>query len=416
MATTYPRRFLAVALVALAVSGVAVAAVLVGRSDGYSVKVAMPNAIGVVAGTPVQVAGREAGRVSSVAVQDDHAVVVVTIDPSSAPLHTGTTVAVRAESVLGERYLDVRPGPVENATLPDGALIAAGTSQVLVEDVLEALDPETRAHLSSLVEQLDATLVEPVAGDVNRTVQAAGPGVEALGAVLDAVGQDGPAIRGLVTNLRNVAQVLADRDAEVASTVEDLNHLTGTVAVHHRQLADALAELPPTLDTVQGLLDRFPAATDELVPLLEDLRPAADRLPGVAANLDPVLDDLRPAVATLRPTLAAADRLLGRTPAFTDETTDVLPEVQTTMERLAPVVAFLRPYTPEAMGFASNWGNLFSTYDSQGHFAHPIVTTGKTALDDNPNVTIPGESVSSVRLPGENVGQPWTDASGSGPR
>jgi phospholipid/cholesterol/gamma-HCH transport system substrate-binding protein len=121
-------------------------------------------------------------------------------------------------------------------------------------------------------------------------------------------------------------------------------------------------------------------------------------------------------VGLLRPTLEAADQLLDRTPAFLDEATAVVPQVQTATERLAPAVAFLRPYTPEIMGFASNWGNVWSTYDSQGHFAHPLVVTGKTAVDNNPNVTLPGEFSGTVRLPGESVGQPWTDANGSAPR
>jgi phospholipid/cholesterol/gamma-HCH transport system substrate-binding protein len=318
--------------------------------------------------------------------------------------------------VLGEHFLQIQPGPETNPELPSGAMIPAGSTQVVVEDLLESLDPDTRAHLASTVRQLDTTLSGSTSKDLNETLRTAGPAVQALGAVLNAVGQDGPAIRSLVTNLHGVTQTLAERRDGLSSTVEDLNQLTGAVAVQQQQLADGIAEFPSTLDALQGALDKFPAATEELVPLLDDLKPAADRLPGVAANLSPVLQDLRPTMGLLRPTLEAADRLLDRTPAFLDEATAVVPQVQTATERLAPAVAFLRPYTPEIMGFASNWGNVWSTYDSQGHFAHPLVVTGKTAVDNNPNVTLPGEFSGTVRLPGESVGQPWTDANGSAPR
>lgn len=79
-------------------------------------------------------------------------------------------------------------------------------------------------------------------------------------------------------------------------------------------------------------------------------------------------------------------------------------------------MAFLRPYTPEIMGFVSNWGNLFSTYDSQGHFAHPLVVSGSSAPDNLPHVVPPGGKSATRILPGELVNQPWTDANGSAPR
>lgn len=412
-----PRRLLPVAVVvALLAAAAVVSAVVLTANPGYSLQVVMPNALGIVEGTPVQVGGRDAGRVTAIRAQDDQAVVTTEIDSAFAPLPAGTTVTVESRSVLGERQLQVRPGPATGPALPDRAVVPAGTSQVVVQDLLEALDPQTRVHLTATVQQLDRALAAPAAHDLNETLRTAGPTVQALGQVLDAVGQDGPAIRSLVTNLRGVTGVLAQRGDGVSDTVRDLEHLTGAVATQQKQLSDGIAALPPALDGLQGVLDRFPPATDELVPLLDDLAPAAERLPSVAANLGPVLEDLRPTVGLLRPTLVAADRLLGPAPAFLDETTALLPGLRTTVERVSPAVEFLRPYTPEVMGFASNWGNLFSTYDSQGHFAHPLVVAGKTAVDNNPAVTLPGERASAARLPGENAGQPWTDANGSAPR
>lgn len=412
-----PKKIVSIGLAVLvALAAGAAAVVLTQRADQYTLKVAMPNALGVVEGTPVQLDGRDVGRVTAVTAQGNQALVDAAVDPPAAPLHAGTTVTVETRSVLGERMLALHPGAPTNPALPTGTMIPAGSTQVVAQDLLESLDPDTRAHLASTVQQLDHTLAQPTSKDLNETLRTAGPAVQALGAVLNAVGQDGPAIRTLVTKLHGVTQILAERKDGVASSVQNLNRLTGAAAAQQQQLSDGIAELPSTLDALNGVFDRFPAATDELVPLLDDLRPAADRLPSVASNLSPVLQELRPTVAKLRPTLAAADTLLGRTPEFLDQTTGLLPDVQTTVERVAPAVTFLRPYTPEVMGFASNWGSAFSTYDSQGHFAHPLIVQGKTGIDNNPPVTIPGESANSERLPGANTGQPWTDANGSEPR
>lgn len=409
-------RKLAVGLVAVLIVLAGVGGFALSRlRSGDRLTVVLPDAIGIVEGTPVQLNGFDVGQVRGITARGDKAVLDLVVDRLPQPLRAGTTVTVEWRSLLGERFLQLQPGPERNPVLPDGAMITAGSSQVVVEDLLQSLDPPTRAHLTSMIQQLN-TAFDGAQPDFNRTLHAAGPSVAALGAVLNAVGSDGVAIKTVLANLRQVTATLAARRDGLSSTVLDLNRLTSTAAVHQRQLSDGLAQLPATLDSAKTALDKVPAATDATVPLLHDLRPAADRLPGVADNLKPVMRDLTPTLKLLRPTLEAADRLLDKTPDFLDEAIDLLPKLRTTVERSAPAVAFLRPYTPEVMGFVDNWGNLFSTYDSNGHFAHPLVVTGLTAFDSSPPVTIPGEEDKSDVLPGEIAGQPWTDANGSAPR
>jgi phospholipid/cholesterol/gamma-HCH transport system substrate-binding protein len=409
------KRIVAVVFVAVVIVAVLAGFALSKLGAGRGLTVVLPNAIGVVAGTPVQLNGFDVGQVSMVTARGDKAVLTLALDSLPEPLHAGTTATLEWRSLLGERYVQLLPGPPGNPVLPDGSMITAGSSQVVVEDLLEALDPGTRVHLTSMLQQLNGTLAgsQP---DLNKTLAAAGPSVRAVGAVLNAIGSDGESIKTVLANLHQVTDVLAARRSALSRTVLDLNRLTSQAAGHQRQLSDGLAQLPGTLTAAKSALDKVPAAADATVPLLGDLRPAADRLPGVAGNLSPVLRDLRPTLNLLRPTLVAADRLLGETPGFLDQATDVLPSLRTTLDRAAPAVAFLRPYTPEIMGFVSSWGNVFSTYDSQGHFAHPVVVAGKTSLDDSPAVTIPGERAKTQMLPGEIVNQPWTDANGSAPR
>jgi phospholipid/cholesterol/gamma-HCH transport system substrate-binding protein len=380
----------------------------------------LPNAIGVEEGTPVQLNGTDVGRVSKVSERDDKALAELELTALSSPLHAGTTVTVEWRSLLGERYLAVHPGAAGNPVLPSGAMVMSGPPQVVVEDILESLDTPTRAHLSSFLRQLDTTLAGHQ-GDLNRTIAAAGPTVQAFGEVLGGIGGDGQAIRTVLANLHQVTSVLAARKGDLSGTITELDRLTGTAAVHQRQLSDGLAQLPGTLRHARTALDKVPGAADAAVPLLVDLRPGADRLPAVAADLRPVLRRLGPTLDELGPTLRAVDRLFGRTPALLNSASEVLPQLNRTLNRASTPVAFLRPYTPEIMGFVSTWGNFFSTYDSVGHFASPMVVGGKTAFDSNPNLTIPGETVNTRIAPGQLVGQPWTDrpladADGSGPR
>jgi phospholipid/cholesterol/gamma-HCH transport system substrate-binding protein len=410
-------RWLVPALVAVLVMASVVGGYAASRlGAGQRLTVVLANAIGIQDGTPVQLRGFDVGEVTEVTARDNKAVVTFEVDKLPEPLRAGTTATVEWRSLLGERYLQLQPGPPGNAVLPDRAMIDTGSEHVVVEDLLEALDAPTRAHLSSMLRQLDTTL-DGSQPDVNKTLRAAGPTVQALGAVLNGVGSDGEAIKTLLANLHKVTDVVAARKGQVSSTVLDLNRMTGAAAGHQRELADGLAALPDTLDAAKTALDKVPAATDATIPVLDDLAPAAHRLPSVAGNLNPVLRDLRPSLRLLTPTLESAAKLLGKTPEFLDVATATLPQLRTAVQRSAPAMAFLRPYTPEIAGFATNWGNMSSGYDSNGNYMSVlIVSPGPMSVDDNPGIRTPGMLIRPKVAPGELVGQPWTDPNESGPR
>jgi phospholipid/cholesterol/gamma-HCH transport system substrate-binding protein len=281
--------------------------------------------------------------------------------------------------------------------------------------VLAALDPKTRKRLRSVVAQLQQTLDgrEP---DVNATMTTAGPAVEALGELLRGVGQDGPAIRQLVTKLRRVVTTLSDRDADLGGTVRNLGRFVGSTARQQEQLKAALDELPSTVRAGSKLFGKVPGAVDATVPLLRELRPATRELPEVARNLGPVLRELRPTVDALRPTLGAARSLLAYTPELLDTAHETLPGMREAVDQVQPAARFLRPYTPEVIGYLSNWTSLFSGKNPSGHFGRALITNSASAATDNPGIVPPGMKQDPAPAPGSLVGQPWTDANGDGIR
>jgi phospholipid/cholesterol/gamma-HCH transport system substrate-binding protein len=213
-----------------------------------------------------------------------------------------------------------------------------------------------------------------------------------------------------------VTATLAGRHDKLAGVVGDLGTLTENTVGQQEKLRETLTELPSTLDSAKGTLDQVPSAGKAALPLLHDLRPATARLPAVSRNLKPLLKDLRPTIAELRPTLGSASELLDHTPGLLDSAHGTVPGLTKAVSTLRPAVGYLRPYTPEIMGFVSDWGDLFSQFDSQGHFAHALITEGQTSVDNNPPVVTPNTKVDTRSTPGRNGGQPWTDATGSGPR
>jgi phospholipid/cholesterol/gamma-HCH transport system substrate-binding protein len=383
---------------------------LKGGGD-YEVKMVMPSAAQLSDRTPVWINGHHAGKITDLEVKDGKAVVTLAIDDDFGPLHDGTASRVEWVSAVGERVLTLYPGDAKNAEIPEGSYVEAASSQVEVDQVLQALDTRTRKHLARLIGSLNQTL-DGNEQDLSATIRGASGAVNALGQVLQAVGDDGPAIRSLVSQLSRMTDVAASRRASIADTVHNLNAVSGTVAQEQDELSGTLEQLPETLRTAEGTLGKVPAASRSTVSLLEDLRPAAHRLPGVSADLAPTLVDLRPTVAELRPLLSAADDLLQETPGLLDTTHQVLPTFNDLMRDLGPAISFLRPYTPEAVGGFFNWGQAFAPYDGAGHTWAGLLAPG-TNFDNESLVPLPTARQNPAPKPGQPVGQPWTDATGS---
>lgn len=399
-------------VVAMSVVG---GAALTAAGSGYNVKLVMGSAAQLVKGSPVLLDGARVGSVDALSVLDGKAVVTISIDEEYAPLHDGTTTRVEWKSVLGERVVSIIPGSEENSPIPDGSLYEAKSMQIELDQVLAALDAPTRDKLKSLIGQLDSA-VTGREQHLKATVRSAGPSVQALGEILHAVGRDGPSIRSLVTQLRRMMDVVAGRQQDVGGAVEDLTTFTEKVAPQQRALDAGLAELPSTLTEAQRTLGRVPRATDAASKLLKDLRPATRRLPGMAGNLRPVLQDLRPTVEDLKPTLVATNELLGRTPALLDTAHDVVPPSTKALTAYQPAVSFLRPWTPEAVGWLTNWGQAFAPYDSQGHIWSAFLSFGPTQFDDSTSMPPTAHKHDRPPKPGQAGGQPWHDAYGSGMR
>lgn len=407
--------------VALAVSLVTALAVAclgvwqLAGGPGYRLQVVMPSASGLAKGSRVQIHGLQVGRVAALAEKNGKAVVTVDISGADVPLHAGTSARTSWDSLIGARYLELLPGPAANPQLASGNMIESPTERVELDQLLASLDPDTRTKLNSVIAQVQPTLGGHE-GDLNATLQNAGPAFGELAAVLKAVGSDGPALRDLVTRLRDVVGTLSARQGKLSDTVDNLGAVTGAAASQQQQLRDALGQLPGTLTTAHQTLDKVTPAVDATIPLLADLTPATQRLPAVAHNLSPLLTELRPTVADLRPTLVAAQALLARTPALLDSAHGTVPALNQGLRGLSPAVAFLRPYTPDLISFLSEWGSFFGDYDAGGHYAHALINVSGAAENDNPGVMPPGLQQVAAPQPGWAAGQPWTDANGSGMR
>ena len=271
-----PRRLVTIgAAVVVAVFVVAAGLNLlgVGGGGGYKATFVFPHATNLFGGSRAQIDGFNVGLVDSLEVRDGKALVKVTVDDKHAPLREGTTARIDWQSLPGERIVQITPGPKTNAALPDGAMITATTPRIELDQVLSALDPETRAELRRIIPGLDAALAGHEE-DLGQTLEAAGPALHAATDVLDAIGGDGPALQTLLTSVRDLAERLVARRESVRGIIDGFDRNLARTADHAEELAAGLDELPATLRAADSVLGQGAAGRGGLAA------PAARSPPG----------------------------------------------------------------------------------------------------------------------------------------
>lgn len=236
-----------------------------GSGPTVDVDAILPDAAGLSVGAVVSIAGVQVGRLEALQVEFDHARAHLSID-ESAGVRRDAKLTVRARSVLGEKYLELRPQSKDAPVLVDG-------------DVLE----DTRAGVE--IDEMVAT----------------------MGPLLKAV--DPAAIAALSDAIKNDPQ-------RPTRMLDDAERALHNVAVASDELPALMQEAKTTLADVRG------TAASARGTLAKADR-AVERVDQVTAQVDPaqidrLLDDAEATLKDGRAAVEHADRTLGKVDAAAD--------------------------------------------------------------------------------------------------
>jgi phospholipid/cholesterol/gamma-HCH transport system substrate-binding protein len=114
-------------------------------------------------------------------------------------------------------------------------------------------------------------------------------------------------------------------------------------------------------------------------------------------DLAPFLRELRPLVRDARPTIRDLSTLVRRDGPDNDlvEATRKMPALQrvaspafqqgrAALQRAQPVLEFIRPYTPDLVGWLRDFGQGAANYDANGHYARVQPIFNAFSFTDNP--------------------------------
>lgn len=227
------------------------------------------RAVGVYAGSDVQVLGVRVGAVESVTPRGERVEVVFTVDPQ-VRVARDTAAVVVAPSVVSDRYVQLtdlaRTGPF----LDDGAVIPQSHTATPVE-------------LDELYASLD-TLVSALGPDGANSDGALS---ELLDTGAENLRGNGEAFNESVRNFAQAARTLSGSADDLFATVDELQAFTTMLAGNDRQIMSVNTQLDKVWRTLAADRDELSGALNTLGTALADIQAfIRDNRAAIKSNVD----------------------------------------------------------------------------------------------------------------------------------
>jgi virulence factor Mce-like protein len=373
----------------------------------------------LVPGLEVRIAGRKVGAIATIDLHGQQPAATLEIDePDVWPLPAGTTAQIHWGSTtsLAYRFVELYPGPRSGGSLRNYAVISATRTVTPVEldQFYRIFRGRTTGDVSALVQELGDTLA-PSGAALRRGLAAAPAGVNATSAVLSQLSQDEQALNTLVNQGNQVTGALANRQADLGQLMSNLAGTFDEFAHHTADEQASLSQAPQALSTADGTLARLDNSLNGLQSLLTDIAPGATQLRRLAPTARTALLKLSSEAPLLTRTLNQGTATAQPLNQLLTTGTTFLPRAGRAVDRLGPIFACLRPYSPELAGMLSTWTGWNDNYDAQGHYARTFPLAFNPALVPATPLTS-GQAVAAFhgslsyampRPPGMNAGHPW---------
>lgn len=250
-------RWAVVKLMVFAVVSVSIAMLLystlansIGTST-MSYTAVFSDASGLHSGDNVRVAGVRVGRVDSVRLAGTEAEVRFSIE-AAHPVLRGSTLAIRYQNLIGQRYIALVPGAGPGEALPGGSRIpkTATRNALDLTLLLNGFQPLFDVLSPADINRLSTSLVRVLQGEGGSIV-----GLLREAAQLSTHLADRDEVIGrVITNFGTVLANIGDKDEQVDDLIGQLRRLARAAAADRGQIGESLQALSTLTDTTTALL------------------------------------------------------------------------------------------------------------------------------------------------------------------
>ncbi len=331
------------------------------RPESYRVSAYFPEATQLALESDVRIGGVSVGKVKQIELAPPSARVngqdtteaVLEIEPQFAPISTDARAILRQKTLLGETYVELTSGtepgtkaaPValgadanvtdaesENIeSIPEGGTLGISRTEdaTQIDEIFNALDDETRAAFQRW-QQSSAVAIDGRGLDLNDTFGNLGPFLTDATDIIDVLGRQKEALKGLVRDTGTVFDAISADDQALAGAIVGSDNTFDALASEDAALAETFQIMPTFQRETRATLERLDEFQANTKPLIDDLVP-------VARDLSPTLASVRELSPNLRDLFVKLDD-------FQKAAITGLPAAKTFLDGLSPVLAELDPF------------------------------------------------------------------------
>ena len=272
---------------------------------GFRLKAEFASALNIQPKSPVRVAGVDVGKVTSIQRDHNTGLVNMEIESRGLPIHADATVKIRPRLFLeGNWFIELQPGSPSAKTISSGYTIpiAQTANPVQLDQVLDALNTDTRANLQSFLINYGEALTRKPQAPENAEQEPEVRGLNAAQA-LNRTYERGPkSLRGGAVDTQAVT---GTEPHDLSKLIASIGKITSALNVHEQDLS----ELFPNFNTFFAALASQSAGLGRLVAELPANLLSIDRgLAGLDASFPPTrafAHEILPGVKNTNETVAA---------------------------------------------------------------------------------------------------------------
>jgi phospholipid/cholesterol/gamma-HCH transport system substrate-binding protein len=262
-------------------------------------------------GQTIRIAGMRIGDIGKVELENGRAIVRMEIDKKfDDVVHTDATALLRPRTGLKDMFIELDPGSRSEPLMKEDGRIPVQNTEpdVDAEEILSALDADTRAYLQLLINGAGKGL-KGRGGDLRQVLRRLGPLHRDIARVNSAFAERRRELARLIHNYGSSITELSTRDKELSTLVTAQSAALERWASEDRNVSLAVSRLPSTLTQVKSALLKVNELGQEIPPGLGALRPAVRQLHKTnlqvrpfAKEAAPILEkQVRPFVRVARP-------------------------------------------------------------------------------------------------------------------
>lgn len=273
------------------------------RGERLQVDAVFDSAAGIDRQAAVRIAGVRVGKVESVGLEGNRALLTLSLEPD-VRLYQGATARIASLGMLGDKYVEVFPGNPDGPVLPAGTTLS-GDAPPSFDDVLDVAN-EIGADVKEVTEALRASIGgQQGAEKITEIVD----NIRELTATLKQLISENQAnVNATTANFRDFSTTLKDELPRIAEKMNSLaDQLQGVVGENRENLHESLVNIRDLSDRLKVSADNLNAITDKIASGEGTIGKLVNDDTTVD-NLNSTLTEVRSGVETLRNTIGRFQR------------------------------------------------------------------------------------------------------------